>query len=163
MSTDSCSKQDALVTAVNSQKTTRAHDANLNTSIVSNSPIRQVHSHPGLIYTPASSFLLTSTLFKVSLSARYTSLFLSFPLQCRPLSQLHPVDPAHFPSAEHLRTFEVQIELTFDLVRTHPSGLVYTPFIIHTRRTFESISLGTLHLSLSPLHLNPCLSPTSIQ
>jgi len=55
-------------------ESTRAHDANLHTSIVSNSPILQVHSYPGLIYKPLSSFSLPSTPFRASLSARSISL-----------------------------------------------------------------------------------------
>ena len=66
-------------------------------------------------------------------------------------------------SAGHLRTSEVQIELTItiDLVCTHPSGLIYTPSIIPIHRTFQSIPLSTLQFPFSLLHLDPCLSPSS--
>jgi len=67
-----------------------------------------------------------------------------------------------YPSAGHLRTSGVQIELTIDLICTQPSGLIYTPSIIPIHRTFQSISLSTLQFPFSPLHLDPCLSPTRV-
>jgi len=112
VSTDSCSKQDALVTAVNSQKTTRAHDANLNMSIVSNSPIRQVPSHPGLIYT-----LIVIPTVDTFQSVPLSPLQFPFsPLRPNPCISSTCMQELLFtsPSAGHLRTFEVQIELAFD-------------------------------------------------